>query len=280
MNARFLLILLLAILTLVGWAYVHHQYLSSRQFRLDQLAELPVYVYLNDPAQLDSLYNELRREVPQIDSLARETGLQAAEGLLQSYPELGIEASTLREYKLPNILTLFFKPADSSFQAREKVLESLKAKGLGKDDIDGQELAWGLAKKELDFLGSRWSNSTLFIALLVFLMIVFARLWLYLAEASRSRGMRATVVDNVRAGIHARWQNALLVVVPAAITLGLHYLLLTLGVITQEAHWTFFVAQFAAVAAAVLVAILIHSMREPEESAPAITVTKPSNTDA
>ncbi|MCB5247250.1 MAG: hypothetical protein LHW57_04420 [Candidatus Cloacimonetes bacterium] len=276
MNSRFLLILLLAILTLLGWTFVHYQYLSSRQFRLDQLAELPLYVYMDDPVQLDSLYFELKNEVPQIDSLARETGLQAAEELLEAYPELGIQPGTLRDYRLPNILTLFFKPTDAAFKGRDQVLEILTAKGLGGEDVDSQELAWGLARKELDFLNSRWSNSTLFIALLAFLMLVYARLYLYLAEAAAIRGMRATVLENIRTQETAKWQNGILVVAPVLISAGLYYLLLALGAISPLAHWSFFAVQMASGLTAVLVAILINSMREQDSpGAHAITVNKP-----
>ncbi|HOU72765.1 MAG TPA: hypothetical protein PLB85_05215, partial [Candidatus Syntrophosphaera sp.] len=219
MNFRFLLILLLAILTLLGWTFVHHQYLSSRQARLEQIAELPVYVYMNEPARLDSLYYQLKHEVPEIDSLVRETGLQAVEELLQNYPDLGIPANAQQE--LPNILTLWFKPSDAAFRGREKVLQILTAKGLKGEDVDSQELAWGHARQELDALSSRWSNSTLFVALLVFLMLVYARLFLYLSDAAANRGMRATVLESIRAGEAAKWQNSLLIVVPVLVSFGL-----------------------------------------------------------
>ncbi len=275
MNARFPLILLLAILTLLGWTFVHHQYLDSRQFRLDQLTELPVYVYLDDPAQLDSLYLQLQSEVPQIDSLARETGLQAAEELLQTYPELAMQSNALREYRLPNILTLFFKPSDAAFNGRDKVLEILTAQGLSAEDIDSQELAWGTARSELDFLTSRWSNSTLFLALTVFLMLVYARLYLYLSEAVVSKGMRASVLETIKAGETSKWHNALLIVVPPLVSASLFYLLQALEVISSQIHWTFFAIQFSAVLAAILVAILVNSMREPNSPGNhGITVTK------
>ncbi|HNU53752.1 MAG TPA: hypothetical protein PLK21_06645 [Candidatus Syntrophosphaera sp.] len=276
MNFRFLLILLLAILTLLGWTFVHHQYLSSRQARLEQIAELPVYVYMNEPARLDSLFYQLKHEVPEIDSLVRETGLQAAEELLQSYPDLGIPANAQQE--LPNILTLWFKPSDAAFRGREKVLQILTAKGLKAEDVDSQELAWGHARQELDALSSRWSNSTLFVALVVFLMLVYARLFLYLSDAAANRGMRATVLESIRAGEAAKWQNGLLIVVPVLVSFGLYHLLLALDVLGQQLHWSFFAVQFASVLAAVLVSVLINSMREPErQETRGITVSTPPN---
>lgn len=276
MNFRFLLILLLAILTLLGWTFVHHQYLSSRQARLEQIAELPVYVYMNEPARLDSLFYQLKHEVPEIDSLVRETGLQAVEELLQNYPDLGIPANAQQE--LPNILTLWFKPSDAAFRGREKVLQILTAKGLKAEDVDSQELAWGHARQELDALSSRWSNSTLFVALVVFLMLVYARLFLYLSDAAANRGMRATVLESIRAGEAAKWQNSLLIVVPVLVSFGLYHLLLALDVLGQQLHWSFFAVQFASVLAAVLVSVLINSMREPEsQETRGITVSTPPN---
>lgn len=89
MNARFPLILLLAILTLLGWTFVHYEFLNSRQFRLEQLSELPIYAYTDNLALLDTLYFELKREIPELDSLSRETGQQAAAELLEAYPDYG-----------------------------------------------------------------------------------------------------------------------------------------------------------------------------------------------
>lgn len=281
MNARFPLILLLAILTLLGWTFVHYEFLNSRQFRLEQLSELPIYAYTDNLALLDTLYFELKREIPELDSLSRETGQQAAAELLEAYPDLGIQTNTLSEYRLPHILTLFFKPSHSSFKGREKALQILGAKGLGKNDIDSQELAWGMARKELDFLNSSWSNSTLFIALAVFLMMAYARLYLYLADITASKGMRATVLENIKSGEKARWQNALLGVVPIVVTIGLHYLLQALEVISPLVHWSFFLVQLVSVLAAILVAILVNSMREPDSPGThGITVSKAPHINA
>jgi cell division protein FtsX len=106
MNRSFFFILILITLVLVGWSYVHYQYLESREFRLNQLSELPIFVYMDDMNQLQQLARELLETIPEIDSLFLESGLQAAQEMLSDFPELGIEPNTLTEYQFPNILSI------------------------------------------------------------------------------------------------------------------------------------------------------------------------------
>lgn len=277
MNFRYLMVLLLATLTLLGWTYVHHQYLTSRQFRLDQIPKMPIYAFMYDSALMDSLYHGLTRQIPEIDSLTRETGHQA---LAQDFPE-DYKTGGLDEFKL-QILSVYFKPIDASFKGRENALEYLKNSGLDANDIEAQELAWGLESRELDFLSARWSNSTLFIAVLVFLMIVFARLYIFLAEAMALRGMKSTVLEDIRDKESAKWQNALLIILPILLNYGIYHLLGVLDVLLPQIHFSFFLVQFASVLTAVVAAILINNMREPDPrpGAHGITVTRPSSSDA
>ena len=274
MNFRYLLVLLLATLTLLGWTYVHHQYLTSRQFRLDQLPKMPVYAYIYDSAQVDSLYHGLTQQIPEIDSLTHETGHQA---LIQDFPDTDYKTGGLDEFRL-QILSIYFKPIDASFKGRENALEYLKANGLDASNIEAQELAWGLERKELDFLSSRWSNSTLFIAVLVFLMILYARLYIYLAVSAASGGMISTVLENIRDSESSKWQNALLLVLPILLNFGAYHLLGVLDVLVPQIHFSFFLVQFASVLTAVVAAILINNMREPDPrpGAHGITVTRPT----
>lgn len=277
MNFRYLLVLLLATLTLLGWTYVHHQYLTSRQFRLDQIPKMPIYAFMYDSEKMDSLYHGLTKQVPEIDSLTRETGHQA---LAHDFPE-DYKTGGLDEFNL-QILSIYFKPIDASFRGRENALEYLKKSGLNAEDIEAQELAWGLESKELDFLSTRWSNSTLFIAVLVFLMIAYARIYIYLAEAAASRGMKSTVLEDIRDQESAKWQNALLIILPILLNFGIYRLLGLLGLIVPQIHFSFFLVQFAAVVCAVVAAILINNMREPDSKpgTHGFTVTRPSSSDA
>ncbi|MCB5257879.1 MAG: hypothetical protein LHW47_01865, partial [Candidatus Cloacimonetes bacterium] len=228
MNRSFFLILVLITLVLIGWSYVHYQYLESREFRLNHLSEIPIFVYMDDLNHLEQLARELLETIPEIDSLFLESGLQAAQEMLSNYPELGIEPNTLTEYQFPNILSITFKPELSSFSARELTLQFFHDNNVPSKDIDDQGPAWALAKKELDFLNSRWSQTTFFIAITVFLMIVFARLYLYLKEAIYRQGKSQTLLEKVRASEINRLHNALLLILPILINIALYYILIAL----------------------------------------------------
>ena len=275
MNRSFFFILILITLVLAGWSYVHYQYLESREFRLNQLSELPIFVYMDDLNHLEQLARELLETIPEIDSLFLESGLQAAQEMLSNFPELGIEPNTLTEYHFPNILTITFKPMLSSFSARDMVLQFLHDNNVPSRDIDDQNPAWSLAKKELDFLNSRWSQTTFFIAITVFLMIVFARLYLYLQEAMHRQGKSQTLLEKVRASEINRLHNALLLTLPILINIALYYILLALNKLSPLINWSFFLVQLITLVAAIITAILVNNLSSPGKESSKITVAVP-----
>ena len=275
MNRSFFFILILITLVLTGWSYVHYQYLESREFRLNQLSELPIFVYMDDLNHLEQLARELLKTIPEIDSLFLESGLQAAQEMLSNFPELGIEPNTLTEYHFPNILTITFKPMLSSFSARDMVLQFLHDNNVPSRDIDDQNPAWSLAKKELDFLNSRWSQTTFFIAITVFLMIVFARLYLYLQEAMHRQGKSQTLLEKVRASEINRLHNALLFTLPILINIALYYILLALNKLSPLINWSFFLVQLITLVAAIITAILVNNLSSPGKESSKITVAVP-----
>ncbi|HOD59618.1 MAG TPA: hypothetical protein PKH17_02595 [Candidatus Syntrophosphaera sp.] len=275
MNRSFFFILILITLVLAGWSYVHYQYLESREFRLNQLSELPIFVYMDDLNHLEQLARELLETIPEIDSLFLESGLQAAQEMLSNFPELGIEPNTLTEYHFPNILTITFKPMLSSFSARDMVLQFLHDNNVPSRDIDDQNPAWSSAKKELDFLNSRWSQTTFFIAITVFLMIVFARLYLYLQEAMHRQGKSQTLLEKVRASEINRLHNALLLTLPILINIALYYILLALNKLSPLINWSFFLVQLITLVAAIITAILVNNLSSPGKESSKITVAVP-----
>ncbi|HQC58707.1 MAG TPA: hypothetical protein PK143_04545 [Candidatus Syntrophosphaera thermopropionivorans] len=275
MNRSFFFILILITLVLTGWSYVHYQYLESREFRLNQLSELPIFVYMDDLNHLEQLARELLETIPEIDSLFLESGLQAAQEMLSNFPELGIEPNTLTEYHFPNILTITFKPMLSSFSARDMALQFLHDNNVPSRDIDDQNPAWSSAKKELDFLNSRWSQTTFFIAITVFLMIVFARLYLYLQEAIHRQGKSQTLLEKVRASEINRLHNALLLTLPILINIALYYILLALNKLSPLINWSFFLVQLITLVAAIITAILVNNLSSPGKESSKITVAVP-----
>ena len=275
MNRSFFFILILITLVLTGWSYVHYQYLESREFRLNQLSELPIFVYMDDLNHLEQLARELLETIPEIDSLFLESGLQAAQEMLSNFPELGIEPNTLTEYHFPNILTITFKPMLSSFSARDMALQFLHDNNVPSRDIDDQNPAWSSAKKELDFLNSRWSQTTFFIAITVFLMIVFARLYLYLQEAMHRQGKSQTLLEKVRASEINRLHNALLLTLPILINIALYYILLALNKLSPLINWSFFLVQLITLVAAIITAILVNNLSSTGKESSKITVAVP-----
>lgn len=275
MNRSFFFILILITLVLTGWSYVHYQYLESREFRLNQLSELPIFVYMDDLNHLEQLARELLETIPEIDSLFLESGLQAAQEMLSNYPELGIEPNTLTEYHFPNILSITFKPMLSSFSARDMALQFLHDNNVPSRDIDDQNPAWSSAKKELDFLNSRWSQTTFFIAITVFLMIVFARLYLYLQEAIHRQGKSQTLLEKVRASEINRLHNALLLTLPILINIALYYILLAFNKLSPLINWSFFLVQLITLVAAIITAILVNNLSSPGKESSKITVAVP-----
>jgi hypothetical protein len=230
---------------------------------------------MDDLNHLEQLARELLETIPEIDSLFLESGLQAAQEMLSNYPELGIEPNTLTEYQFPNILSITFKPELSSFSARELTLQFFHDNNVPSKDIDDQGPAWALAKKELDFLNSRWSQTTFFIAITVFLMIVFARLYLYLKEAIYRQGKSQTLLEKVRASEINRLHNALLLILPILINIALYYILIALDKFSPLINWSFFLVQLITLVAAVITAILINKLFSPSKESSKITVAVP-----
>lgn len=260
MKSRFYLILLMITAAFVAWTYIHYQYQESKKLRLDQLAQLPVYVYMADSTAVGTLRLQLG-QLAQIQSLSFESGLDAAREVVKAYG-LDLTESTLRDYDFPHVLTLLFKPELASFPARDKALAILASQGIPAVDIDNQEDAWKLTRQELNLLRNRWSNSTLFIAVLLFLLCVFSRLHLSLREALEHKGLKTDFL----AALHQRkarfWVSLLLFAVPLLVNLALYYGLLWLGQLQPLVDWQFFCIQAGTLLAASLVAHFLLDMQE------------------
>ncbi|MGC9362122.1 MAG: hypothetical protein ACP5F3_04255 [Candidatus Syntrophosphaera sp.] len=281
MKSKFIMVLVIVTACILGWTVLHYQFQENRQFRLQQIPGIPIYVYMEDDIAMDSLAIDLFVSIPEIDSLAKESGAEAAEELLQEY-ELGIEPGTLDQYSFPSVMTLTFKPRHSSLGGRKAALEMLAEHEIPDSDIDKQELAWGLLEAELDYLGKRWAISTLYTAILFFLMLLFARRWLYLAQGRTSvNGQRPTLLEKIRKKEVARWQNAMLILLPMAVNVVAYLGLVALGSIQPLIDWIFFGIQFVSVLAAILISAMLESARERMASAAhSITVDVPSRNNA
>jgi hypothetical protein len=266
MNLRFFLILATITVTLLAWTYIHYQYQESIDARLQQLSDIPIYVYSDNSATLDSLAQDLQKGIPEIGSLTSESGSIAAQELLKKF-QLGIAPNTLEEYTFPYVLTLNFVPKLTAFPAREKALDIIAKYHLPAGDVDNQEAAWTLYKNDLDFIRDRWSNSTLFTCLIVFLLFVFARLYLFLVKDKVNKGITATVIDSLRGSdTNRRLQTLLLLVVPIFVNLLVYFILTQAKALKPLVGWGFFGIQSGVVLTATLVTAMLHNMRETEDS--------------
>jgi len=260
MNNRFILILILLAASFVAWTYIHYQYQESKQLRLDQLAQLPVYVYLEDEALADSLGGELR-QLGQIQKVEFSSGIDAAKEIVKSYG-LDVTESTLRNYDFPHVLTLLFKPELLSFPARDKALRMISARGVSSVDIDTQEAAWKLCKQELTQLRGRWTISTLFIAVALFLLAFFMRFYLYLEEKLLNLGTKQDLLTAMHARKRRFRQSLLLFLIPALLSPLLYYFLVAVGTVKPLVDWQFFCIQAGTVLAGILASHLLIKGRE------------------
>ncbi len=260
MNHRFILILLLLAASFVAWTYIHYQYQESKQLRLDQLAQLPVYVYLEDEALADSLGGELR-QLGQIQKVEFSPGIDAAKEIVKSYG-LDVTESTLRNYDFPHVLTLLFKPELLSFPARDKALKMISARGVSSVDIDTQEAAWKLCKQELTQLRGRWTISTLIIAVVLFLLAFFVRFHLYLEEKLLNLGAKQDMLTAMQARKRRFRQSLLLFLIPALLSPLLYYFLVAVGSVKPLVDWQFFCIQAGTVLAGILASHLMIKGRE------------------
>lgn len=244
----------------MAWTYIHYQYQESKQLHLDQLAQLPVYVYLEDEALADSLGGELR-QLGQIQKVEFSSGIDAAKEIVKSYG-LDVTESTLRNYDFPHVLTLLFKPELLSFPARDKALKMISARGISSMDIDTQEAAWKLCKQELTQLRGRWTISTLIIAVVLFLLAFFARFHLYLEEKLLNLGTKQDILTAMQARKRRFRQSLLLFLIPALLSPLLYYFLVAVGSVKSLVDWQFFCIQAGTVLAGVLASHLLIKGRE------------------
>lgn len=260
MNLRTYMFLALFTVTLLAWTFIHYQFEESVQHRLKQLSNTPVFVYNSDPEKLESLLRDLRNGVPQIDSLNVLSGLSAAKQMIREY-QMGIEPTTLEDYLFPDILSIKLKPELASLSAHGKVLEILAKYKVAPEEMEDQQVAWNLFKTDLDYIRDRWSNATIFIALLAFLIFLYARLYLILSETIATKGITATILDALRSKEHRRNQTLVLLFVPMLVNLAVYKVLEAAHLIQPLVGWIFFLVQFSVLLTATIIVSMLDNMR-------------------
>lgn len=263
MKTRYIITLILITAAMLGWTFIQYQHQQNRQFRLKQLSTIPVYVYHDVPAFLDSLALAVKTKIPQVDSLIVANMDTDVQNLVKEY-QLDIEPTTLRDFSFPTVLTINFKPISASFGARDKLKGMLSKLNIASADIDMQEAAWNLVKKELDFHRRSWSNTTLFAALMLFVLFIFARLYLLLYQQTMPRDPRETILATIRRRELGKWQNAILVLLPLGVNLIAYQFLVLVNLIEPRVDLLFFVIQTITLLTAGVTAYLLDMLSRPE----------------
>lgn len=227
MKTRFFLMTALICLLLAAWIWLEQQYETARQEKYRQLSELPVYIYVADSSRVAPLMERLS-EFPQLRDINLETGLQAADELVQAY-QLPIGTGTLADYRFPSVITLLFKPEAASIQIKPAVMRAIAEQQIELTDIDAQSNAWALLVNELAALKSRWLLYTVITAISMALLFFFMRLSYELRFLLLQKRKLVSVADALRvSGENVRHTWAMLVL-PLLLSVGGYFLLDILG---------------------------------------------------
>lgn len=259
MRTSFVLILILVTACLVGWTLIHYQFQESRQHQLNQLPEIPVFVYMADSTSADQLQHELR-QIPQLQSLVFAPGNSVARQSVAGHG-LDITEGTLAGYRFPDVMKLTFNAEEASLEGRTKALSILGKYGIPAAEIDNQSEAWLKIREELIYLRGRWSSFTIFTAVILFLLFAFARINLFLRDSLEHKGIKTDFFAAVRKRKERFWQSLLLVVVPLAVNLAVYFWMVYFQQKQPLVDWQFFAIQAATLLAAAIVAYIRINMK-------------------
>lgn len=259
MRTSFVLILILVTACLVGWTLIHYQFQESRQHQLNQLPEIPVYVYVADSTSVDQLQHDLR-QIPQLKSLVFAPGKSVARQSVVGHG-LDITEGTLAGYRFPDTMTLTFNPVEASLEGRTKALSILGKYGVPAAEIDNQSEAWLKIRDELKYLRGRWSSFTIFTALILFLLFAFARINLFLRDSLEHKGIKTDFFTAIRKRKERFWQSLLLVIVPLAVNLAVYFWMVYFQQKPPLVDWQFFAVQAGTLLASAIVAYIRINMK-------------------
>lgn len=223
MKTRFFLMTALICLLLVAWVWLEQQYENARLEKYRQLSDLPVYIYVADSSRVAPLMERLA-EFPQLRDINLETGLQAADELVQAY-QLPISTGSLADYRFPSVITLLFKPLQASVEVKPAVMRAIAEQQIELTDIDAQSNAWGQTVKELAALRQRWLSYTIITAVMLGLLFFFIRLSYEFRFLLLQKRRLLSVADVLRVSTENHRHTWAMLVLPLLITVGGYFLL-------------------------------------------------------
>lgn len=225
MNKRFFLILALMTLLFGGWGFVAHELGRQQHATLEDLAELPVYCYVSDTSNLDSILEGIQRLEKEL-TYTHETGFQAGMDLVESYG-LPHTDSTIAGYDLPDVITITFPASPAAIATKAKLMNHLgtfQQDGNIDVEIDSQSSAY--AKLMLRYLNQKkdFIHFTVFISILLLLIFVFGRQVLELRNYIHEQSRRLSVVDVMRYRKQSNNRSFTMFVVPVGVVAAVYYL--------------------------------------------------------
>jgi len=258
MKTRFFLMTALMCLLLAAWIWMEQQYETARLEKYRQLSQLPVYVYVADSTRIAPLMERLA-EFPQLSDINLETGLQAADELVNAY-QLPIETGALVDYNFPNVITLLFKPSAASIQIKPSVMRAIAEQQIDLSDIDAQSNAWSLIASALKALQLRWLSYTIITALMMGLLFFFLRLSYELRFLLMQKRRLVSVADALRVSSENHRHTWVMLIAPIAICVGGYYLLDLIGYLSAIIPiWWFAIPAGTLLAATAVVFIVLNS---------------------
>ena len=251
MTTRFYLIIILLSILFAGWMLIAYEHAQSRNQKLEDLTRMPVFAYVADTTRVTPIMQQLQG-LPGIKSVTHETGVQAANELIQAYG-LPLNDRSIEDYSFPDVITVTYDAVPAALKSRDIVLDALRS-AIPEADIDAQSGAFGSLSTELSTISRRELHFAIFTGIMMLFIFVFLRLSVELHILMRYKGKAHSVVDRLRhqkMGVQHTWTMLL---IPLPLCVAAYFALVYLLPLPQLIPWWVFVSM----AAAALIGTLIN----------------------
>ncbi|MCB5229635.1 MAG: hypothetical protein LHW44_06200 [Candidatus Cloacimonetes bacterium] len=257
MKIRFYLIAILMCLLLASWIWLEQQYEVARQDKYEQLSGLPIYVYVADSTKVATLMERLS-EFPNVSQLHWETGLQAADELVEAY-QLSVGKDELLHYRFPSIITINFAPKINSLKEKPAVMTVFEEMQIELSDVDAQSNAWMQIETEIHKMQVRWLSFTVIYAVMMALLFFFIRFSQELRSLMAQKSRYASVADSLRQKTQYQRDTWVMLVLPLLASIGGYFLLHLLKYNTAIIPlWWFVIPAASLVTATIAVSIVMN----------------------
>lgn len=210
MKSRFVLYVILLIFLFSAWLYLSYDLSLSQKTKVEDITRLPVYAYVADSTKVSEIVTELKA-IPGIKNIIHETGVEAANELIDSYG-LPLSPEMISDYTFPDVITVNLEPTYQAVVSKPLIVDALRRQ-LPETDIDSQASAFNDLTAELKLIRNRMISFTIFAGVLMLLVYVFIRLSFELHVLLNYQGRKHSVVDKIRhhrQGVQHTWTMLLI----------------------------------------------------------------------